>query len=73
MYHSDLWRLGKERWLNDTNIFGATRLFQEQFPNSEKIKIFEPQFYTLAASTDYNRLSSIFFIQKWRNAIKRAP
>ena len=73
MYHSDLWRFGKDRWLNDTNIFGATRLFQNQFPASDKINIFEPQFYTLAASTDYNRLSSIFFIQKWRNVIKRAP
>ena len=64
MYHSDLWRLGKERWLNDNNIFGASQLFQKQFPNSEKIKIFEPQFYTLAEPTDYNRLSSIFFSYK---------
>ena len=64
MYHSDLWRLGKERWLNDNNIFGASRLFQKQFPDSEKIKIFEPQFYTLAKSTDYKRLSSIFFHTK---------
>ena len=67
MLHSDLWRFGKDRWLNDSNIFGATRLFQNQFPTSNKIKIFEPQFYTLAATTDYNRLSSIFFHTKMRN------
>ena len=67
MLHSDLWRFGKDRWLNDSNIFGATRLFQNQFPTSDKIKIFEPQFYTLAATTDYNRLSSIFFHTKMRN------
>ena len=54
MHYHDLLMLGEGQYLNDNLILGVSRLFQKQIANTEKIKIFDPTFYTLAEITDYN-------------------
>ena len=65
IYYEDLLKLGEGKWLNDSLINGVARVFQQQIPETAKIKIFETTFYTLAEITDYNRLSTIFFNTKY--------
>ena len=67
MHYHNLLMLGEGQYLNDNLILGVSWLFQKQIANTEKIKIFDPTFYTLAEITDYDRLSTIFFHTKHKS------